>query len=105
MGIPQTEFEHLSLRVGTETDTHQFLFDGVALRNTHNHIVKQRTIQTVLCFMFLIFCVALHMQHVILYCNSKISAYFLGKLPFRSFYSDGIIRTYCYSNSLWYMNR
>ena len=67
--------------------------------------MKQCTVQTMLCFVFFIFCMTCYMHFVLFNGNSQISTYLLRKLSFRTFDCDGVIRTYCYSNSLWYMNR
>lgn len=43
----RTHFENLALDFGFETDAHEFLFDFVALRYADDHVVDQRTVETV----------------------------------------------------------
>ena len=45
--ITEAHFEDLALDFGLETDAHELLFDFITLRHTDDHVVDQRTVETV----------------------------------------------------------
>ena len=47
MRVTQAHFENVALDFGLETDAHELLFDFVTFRYADDHVVDQRTIQTV----------------------------------------------------------
>ena len=45
--IAEAHLQNLALHFGLEADAHEFLFDLIALRYADDHVVDQRTVQTV----------------------------------------------------------